>query len=174
LIGNRENKPFKLAGITVPQPVFFCSVEPPSVSAQGALDHALACIQRDDPSVQISNDKDTGQTLVAGMGELHMEIIHFKLVNEFKVAAEMGRMRVSYREAASTSFKLRHVHQTPAGARTIPTALSIEITPLGEDVTNNEIVIATQLPPATYDAVIAGLEDALNRYFIRCSCLLTG
>lgn len=78
LIGSREAKPFKLPGITVAQPVFFCSVEPPSVAQQAALDHALACIQRDDPSVQISQDVNTGQTLVAGMGELHMEIVHFK------------------------------------------------------------------------------------------------
>jgi len=69
-----------LAGMDIPDPVFFCSVEPPSLAYQKALDHALDCLLREDPSLCISFDSDTGQTILGGMGELHLEVIKDRIL----------------------------------------------------------------------------------------------
>ena len=75
-----------LAGMDIPDPVFFCSIEPPSLSYQKALDHALDCLLREDPSLSVTFDSDTGQTILGGMGELHLEVIKdriHKVCNSF-------------------------------------------------------------------------------------------
>jgi len=82
----------------VPEPVFFCSVEPPSLSAQKQFDYALECLSREDPSLRVSQDSDTGQTVLGGMGELHLEIILDRLKTQYKVETDMGKLQVAYRE----------------------------------------------------------------------------
>jgi len=69
-----------LAGMDIPDPVFFCSIEPPSLAHQKALDHALDCLVREDPSLSITFDSDTGQTILGGMGELHLEVIKDRIL----------------------------------------------------------------------------------------------
>jgi len=69
-----------LAGMDIPDPVFFCSVEPPSLAYQKALDHALDCLVREDPSLRITFDSDTGQTILGGMGELHLEVVKDRIL----------------------------------------------------------------------------------------------
>ena len=69
-----------LAGMDIPDPVFFCSVEPQSLAYQKALDHALDCLLREDPSLRVSFDSDTGQTILGGMGELHLEVIKDRIL----------------------------------------------------------------------------------------------
>jgi len=71
--------PLILAGMIIPDPVFFCSVEPPSLSFQKMLDNALECLVREDPSLRVKYDEDTGQTILGGMGELHLEIIQDRI-----------------------------------------------------------------------------------------------
>ena len=69
-----------LAGMDIPDPVFFCSIEPPSLAYQKALDHALECLVREDPSLTVTLDSDTGQTILGGMGELHLEVIKDRIL----------------------------------------------------------------------------------------------
>lgn len=69
-----------LAGMTIPDPVFFCSIEPPSMAFQKSLEQALECLLREDPSLRIRVDPDTGQTIIGGMGELHLEIIRDRIL----------------------------------------------------------------------------------------------
>lgn len=88
----------QLRPIDVPPPVFFASIEPLSLSEQKPLEEALAMLLREDPSLHISVDEDSGQTLISGMGELHLEISRDRLVNDLKAKAEMGRILISYRE----------------------------------------------------------------------------
>ena len=64
-----------LAGMKVPEPVFFCSIEPPSLAYQKKLDTALECLTREDPSLRVHVDENTGETILSGMGQLHLEII---------------------------------------------------------------------------------------------------
>ena len=93
----------QLRPIDVPPPVFFASVEPHSLSEEKQLAEALALLLREDPSLQVSLDPDSGQTLLSGMGELHLEIARDRLVNDFKAKASMGKIEVGYREYILTS-----------------------------------------------------------------------
>lgn len=69
-----------LVGVTLPDPVFFCAIEPVSMSQQRALDDALGCLTKEDPSLRVSHNSDTGQVVLAGMGELHLEVIQDRLL----------------------------------------------------------------------------------------------
>uniref|UniRef100_A0A9J7Y2A3 GTP dependent ribosome recycling factor mitochondrial 2 n=2 Tax=Cyprinus carpio TaxID=7962 RepID=A0A9J7Y2A3_CYPCA len=73
---HRESNSLALAGVEVPEPVFFCSIEPPTLAKLADLEHAFNCLQREDPSLKVRTDPDSGQTILCGMGELHTEIIH--------------------------------------------------------------------------------------------------
>lgn len=83
-----EGSPFNIGdipSIQVPQPVFFCSIEPPTLSAQKVLDDALQCLTREDPSLKVTIDESTGQTILGGMGELHMEIVKDRILKVKKL-----------------------------------------------------------------------------------------
>ncbi|KAF9938708.1 Ribosome-releasing factor 2, mitochondrial [Mortierella alpina] len=91
-------KGLALSGIKVPSPVFFASVEPISTSDEKPVEEAIKALIREDPSLGVRVDEETGQTLLGGMGELHLEVAKDRLVSDFKVKAEMGRMRISFKE----------------------------------------------------------------------------
>ncbi|XP_053613414.1 ribosome-releasing factor 2, mitochondrial [Plodia interpunctella] len=92
-------------GTTVPEPVFVCSIEPPSAAFQSALETALTELQREDPSLRVSVDTDSGQMVLAGMGELHLEIIKERIIREYKIDAELGSLQIAYRETLIGSAK---------------------------------------------------------------------
>lgn len=89
----------QLRPIHVPPPVFFASIEPHSLSESKRVEEALALLLREDPSLQVTIDEDSGQTLLSGMGELHLEIARDRLINDMKAKASMGRIEIGYREA---------------------------------------------------------------------------
>lgn len=89
----------QLRPIDIPPPVFFASVEPNSLSEEKNLHDALALLLREDPSLRVTIDEDSGQTLLSGMGELHLEIARDRLINSFKAKASMGRIEIGYRES---------------------------------------------------------------------------
>ncbi|KAF9900940.1 Ribosome-releasing factor 2, mitochondrial [Linnemannia zychae] len=91
-------KGLALSGIKVPSPVFFASIEPISTSDEKPVEEAIKALIREDPSLGMRVDEETGQTLLGGMGELHLEVAKERLVSDFKVKAEMGRMRISFKE----------------------------------------------------------------------------
>lgn len=91
-----------LLGVQVPDPVFFCSVEAPSASQQKALEDALTQLQREDPSLHAEVDEETGQTVLSGMGELHLEVVRNRIRKEHKVDADLGPLQVAYRETSTT------------------------------------------------------------------------
>lgn len=86
-------------GTTIPEPVFLCSVEAPSTSQQNALEAALAELQREDPSLRVITDEETGQMVLAGMGELHLDIIKERIIREYKIEVELGPLQIAYKEA---------------------------------------------------------------------------
>ncbi|KAF8986181.1 Ribosome-releasing factor 2, mitochondrial [Entomortierella lignicola] len=91
-------KGLALSGIKVPSPVFFASIEPMSTSDEKPVEEAIKALIREDPSLGMRIDEETGQTLLGGMGELHLEVAKERLVSDFKVNAEMGKMRISFKE----------------------------------------------------------------------------
>lgn len=102
--GHRSTPPeplntLQLRPIDVPPPVFFAGVEPHSLSEEKRLQESLALLLREDPSLQVTVDEDSGQTLLSGMGELHLEIARDRLLNDLKAKASMGRIEIGYREA---------------------------------------------------------------------------
>lgn len=110
--GNKATPPepltsLQLRPIDVPPPVFFTSVEPDSLSEEKRMQESLSFLLREDPSLHVSVDEESGQTLLSGMGELHLEIARDRLINDLKAKASMGRIEIGYREAglgASTAI----------------------------------------------------------------------
>ncbi|KAI9894544.1 MAG: Ribosome-releasing factor 2, mitochondrial [Vezdaea aestivalis] len=89
----------QLRPINVPPPVFFASMEPESLREEKHLQNSLDLLLREDPSLHLSTDEDSGQTLLSGMGELHLEIARDRLFNDFKAKAYMGKIEINYRES---------------------------------------------------------------------------
>ncbi|KOC59750.1 Ribosome-releasing factor 2, mitochondrial [Habropoda laboriosa] len=87
------------------EPVFFCSIEAPSLSTQTALEAALQQLEREDPSLRVSQNEETGQIVLAGMGELHLEIIKERIRTEYKVDADLGPLQIAYRETIKEPIK---------------------------------------------------------------------
>jgi len=109
------NNPIVLERMSFPDPVITMSIEPKTSEDKRKLGEALTTIKREDPSFQAHYDDETGQTIIAGMGELHLEIIKNKLIRDMKVGVEVGKPRVSYREAitgSATEVRGRFVKQT--------------------------------------------------------------
>nr|XP_048297465.1 ribosome-releasing factor 2, mitochondrial isoform X1 [Myodes glareolus]XP_048297466.1 ribosome-releasing factor 2, mitochondrial isoform X1 [Myodes glareolus]XP_048297467.1 ribosome-releasing factor 2, mitochondrial isoform X1 [Myodes glareolus]XP_048297468.1 ribosome-releasing factor 2, mitochondrial isoform X1 [Myodes glareolus]XP_048297469.1 ribosome-releasing factor 2, mitochondrial isoform X1 [Myodes glareolus]XP_048297470.1 ribosome-releasing factor 2, mitochondrial isoform X1 [Myode len=102
---NNEAESLLLAGVEIPEPVFFCTIEPPSVAKQPDLDHALDRLQREDPSLKVRIDPDSGQTVLCGMGELHIEIIHDRIKREYGLETYLGPLQVAYRETILNSVR---------------------------------------------------------------------
>ncbi|XP_031216518.1 ribosome-releasing factor 2, mitochondrial isoform X2 [Mastomys coucha] len=102
---NSEAESLLLAGVEVPEPVFFCTIEPPSVAKQPDLDHALERLQREDPSLKVKLDPDSGQTVLCGMGELHIEIVHDRIKREYGLETYLGPLQVAYRETILNSVR---------------------------------------------------------------------
>nr|XP_042711876.1 ribosome-releasing factor 2, mitochondrial isoform X3 [Chrysemys picta bellii] len=125
---NSEVESLLLAGVEIPEPVFFCTIEPPSMSKQPDLDNALNCLQREDPSLKVKIDPDTGQTILCGMGELHIEIIHDRIKREYGIETYLGPLQIAYRETILDSVQAtdtldrmigdkRHLVTTQLGVR---------------------------------------------------------
>ncbi|XP_052599445.1 ribosome-releasing factor 2, mitochondrial isoform X1 [Peromyscus californicus insignis] len=102
---NSEAESLLLAGVEIPEPVFFCTIEPPSVAKQPDLEHALERLQREDPSLKVRLDPDSGQTVLCGMGELHIEIIHDRIKREYGLETYLGPLQVAYRETILNSVR---------------------------------------------------------------------
>lgn len=123
----------QLRPIAVPPPVFFTSVEPNSLSEEKHVLDSLSLLLREDPSLQVSVDNESGQTHLAGMGELHLEIARDRLLEDFKAKATTGKIEISYREAITTPSELftKELDRDVAGkyARASCTA---SVSPLGE------------------------------------------
>jgi elongation factor G len=121
--------PIILEKPTFPEPVISMAVEPKSAADKDKLGNALTTIRREDPTFQVKFDPETGQTIIAGMGELHLEIIRTKLTRDHRVEVNVGRPKVSYREtitAAAANVSYKHVKQTGGRGQYGHAVLSIE------------------------------------------------
>ncbi|CAI2170052.1 12393_t:CDS:2 [Funneliformis geosporum] len=156
---NDTRHDLRLQNIDIPAPVFFCAVEPASTSEEKPLEDALKNILREDPSFHVHVDSDSGQTLISGMGELHLEIIKDRLLTDFKINAVMGKMRISYRETITKQSECTFLYDRELMGKKQKTQVSLIITPLSEndkgileeggnrielDITNNLLMDTTQ------------------------------
>ncbi|CAH1793056.1 unnamed protein product [Owenia fusiformis] len=134
-----------LTAVAIPDPVFFCSIEPPSLSKQKDLDFALECLQREDPSFHVSINPDSGQTILSGMGELHLEIIHDRLRKEYKVDAYLGPMQIAYRETILESVEESAILDVTLGDKRHLVEMTLTIYPAeNQGVPKHVIVVPSQ------------------------------
>jgi elongation factor G len=112
-----ENQPIVLEAMDFPEPVIGIAVEPKTQKDLDKLSNGLAKLAEEDPTFTVKTDEETGQTVISGMGELHLEIIIDRLKREFKVEANQGRPQVSYKEAITKPVELREVYKKQSGGR---------------------------------------------------------
>ena len=124
------DKPILLEKITFPEPVIKLAVEPKSKADADKLTTGLIKLAEEDPTFKVSTDEETGQTTIAGMGELHLEIIVDRLRREFKVEANVGQPQVSYRETITKQYEHREVYKKQTGGRGKFADIAFEIAPI--------------------------------------------
>jgi len=111
------DEPIVLERMTLPEPVICMSIEPATQADKDRLGNALVTIRREDPSFRSHFNEETGQTLIEGMGELHLEIIKNKLVRDMKIGVNVGTPRVAYKETITKEAKARAIHKKQTGGR---------------------------------------------------------
>jgi elongation factor G len=123
----------QLRPITVPPPVFFTSIEPNSLSEQKHVQESLGILLREDPSLHLSIDEESGQTHLAGMGDLHLEIARDRLLNDFKAKARIGRIEIGYREAVTSPAAL-YTYQLdkPIAGKQAKAAITASVQPIDD------------------------------------------
>lgn len=99
ILDELDTSNIQLSGVNIPPPVFFCSIESEMSKDKQELEKILFNLSREDPSIHVQEDEETGQLLVSGLGELHLEILRDRIELEYNIKAELGRMRVAYRES---------------------------------------------------------------------------
>ena len=112
-----ENNPVILESMEFPEPVIRVAIEPKTKAGQEKMGIALAKLAEEDPTFRAYTDEETGQTIIAGMGELHLEIIVDRLLREFKVEANVGKPQVSYKEAIRKPVKIDHKYARQSGGK---------------------------------------------------------
>lgn len=158
-----ENRPVALESLTIPEPVIEVAIEPKTKADRDALSQALGKLAKEDPSFRVKSDEESGQTLIAGMGELHLEIIVDRLMREFGVNANVGAPQVAYRETITKPIKndLRYVKQTGGRGQYGHVVLEIEPKEDGGYEFENGIVGGV-IPKEYIPAVDKGIRNAMK------------
>nr|XP_055055595.1 ribosome-releasing factor 2, mitochondrial [Misgurnus anguillicaudatus] len=161
---HRESSSLVLAGVEVPEPVFFCSIEPPSMAKQADLEHALSCLQREDPSLKVRTDPDSGQMILCGMGELHIEIIHDRIKREFNIETHLGPLQVAYRETILQSASASDTLDRTLGDKRHVVTVELTVHSWTESGTSCDITfedkVKAQLSSDIREAVEHGVQSA--------------
>jgi len=147
-----------------PEPVIGVAIEAKTKADEGKLAESLGKIAREDPSFKISVDDDTGQQIISGMGELHLEIIVDRLVREFKVSANVGRPQVAYKETLTSPSSGEGRFETQGGGKDQYGHVVVELIPekTGTGITFDCCVDENQIPKEFVDAIEKGIRNALD------------
>ena len=160
-----EMKPLYLERITAPQPVMFLAIEPKSGADKDKLVVSMEQLAAEDPTCQVRQDEETGQTILSGMGELHLEILVDRLKREFKCAANVGKPMVSYVETVTAPAVKAFTFDRELGGKRHAVTLAIEIRPLergkGVQVDVSRDFRNTLPDPKLADVVVQGLRDGV-------------
>jgi len=158
-----ESHPVILERMTFPEPVISVAVEPKTKADQEKMGMALKKLAEEDPSFRVSSDEETGQTIISGMGELHLEILVDRMKREFKVEANVGNPQVAYRETVKGSGKAEHKYAKQSGGKGQYGHVVIDIEPL-EQGKGFEFVDAIKggvIPREFIPAVEKGIRETL-------------
>ncbi|HJX90425.1 MAG TPA: elongation factor G [Pyrinomonadaceae bacterium] len=162
-----ENKPIILEKMEFPAPVIRVAVEPKTRQDQDKLGVALNRLAQEDPSFNVSTDPETGQTIIAGMGELHLEIIVDRMKREFGVEASVGKPQVAYRETITQPAPGKEIFKKQTGGRGQFGHVELEIEPApGEGFVFENKITGGAIPKEYIRPVENGIRDAMVRGFL--------
>ena len=162
-----EEKPIVLESMTFPDTVISIAVEPKSQADIAKLDNGLAKLAEEDPTFTVRTDEQSGQTVISGMGELHLDIIIDRLKREFKVECNQGKPQVNYKEAITKEVNLREVYKKQSGGRGKFADIIVNIGPKDEDYKDGDLQFINEVkggnvPKEFIPAVQKGFEDCLK------------
>ena len=152
-----------LENITFPDPVISVAIEPKTAGDQDKMSIALRKLSEEDPTFQVRSDENTGQTLISGMGELHLEVFVDRMLREFKVQANVGRPRVAYRESITKSvlkYVYRHVKQSGGHGQFAHVVLNLEPGEPGTGIEFSHKIVRGAIPREYIPAVESGVRAA--------------
>lgn len=159
-----ENDPVVLERMTFPEPVIQIAIEPKTKADQDKLSEALSKLSDEDPTFKVKVDEETGQTLISGMGELHLEIIVDRMKREFKVEANIGKPQVAYRETITTTVQAEGKFVKQSGGRGKYGHVWIELSPNepGKGYEFINAIVGGVVPKEYIPAVSQGIQDAMK------------
>jgi elongation factor G len=160
-----ESAPIVLESMTFPDPVISVAIEPKTKGDQDKLSQGLQRLAEEDPTFRVTSDEETGQTLIAGMGELHLEIIVDRLLREFKVDANVGRPQVAYRETASKPAERvqgRFVRQTGGSGQYGDVVINLLPQEPGAGYEFVDKIVGGKIPKEYIKPVDDGIQEAMS------------
>jgi elongation factor G len=160
-----EDKPIILEAMKFPNPVIDVAIEPKTKADQDKLGTALQKLQEEDPTFRVRSDQETGQTIIAGMGELHLEILVERMKREFKVEANVGKPQVAFRETvrkAVTNIEGKFIRQSGGKGQYGHVVINFEPTPPGGGFVFEDKIVGGVIPREFIKPVEAGIREALE------------
>ena len=162
-----EAHPIVLESMTFPDTVISIAVEPKSQADIAKLDNGLAKLAEEDPTFTVRTDEQSGQTIISGMGELHLDIIIDRLKREFKVECNQGKPQVNYKEAITKTINLREVYKKQSGGRGKFADIIVNIGPRDDDYTETPLQFVNEvkggnIPKEFIPAIQKGFESAMK------------
>jgi elongation factor G len=160
-----ESAPIVLESMTFPEPVIEVAVEPKSKADQDKLGAGLQRLAEEDPTFRVSTNEETGQTLIGGMGELHLEIIVDRLKREFNVDANVGRPQVAYRETAGKpveKIREKFVRQTGGSGQYADVVINLTPQKPGDGYAFSDKIVGGKIPKEFIPAVDNGIKEAMD------------
>jgi elongation factor G len=155
--------PIVLESITFPEPVIFLAIEPKTAADQNKMAEALRKLSEEDPTFRVASDENTGQTVISGMGELHLEVLVDRMLREFRVQANVGRPRVAYRESITAPVvksEYRYVKQTGGHGQYGHVVLALEPGEPGSGIEFVNRISGGAIPREFIPAVEKGVREA--------------
>jgi len=160
-----DTAPIRLESMTFPDPVISVAIEPKTKGDQDKLGTGLQRLSEEDPTFQVRTDEETGQTLISGMGELHLEIIVDRLLREFNVDANVGRPQVAYRETVGKAVEKiegRFVRQTGGRGQYGHAVIDLEPADPGEGYEFIDKIVGGKIPREYIPSVDLGIQEAME------------
>nr|XP_057921068.1 ribosome-releasing factor 2, mitochondrial [Doryrhamphus excisus] len=162
--GRGQQTSVVLSGVEVPDPVFFCTIEPPTMAKQADLENALNNLQREDPSLKVRLDPDSGQTILCGMGELHIEIIHDRIRREYGIETHLGPLQVAYRETILHEASASDTLDRTIGERRHVVTVELLVQP-GEY--SSQVAFAEEAAGTLSDSVREAVENGVHSSYLQ-------
>jgi elongation factor G len=159
-----SDQPIVLEAITFPEPVISVSIEPKTRADQDKMSNALQRLAEEDPTFRVRTDEESGQTVIDGMGELHLDVIVDRMMREFRVDANVGRPQVAYRESITKPVKVegRHVRQSGGKGQYGHVIVEFEPQERGAGYEFEDAVVGGAIPREYIPAVNAGIRESME------------